>query len=252
MKLSIITINLNNLYGLKKTIKSIVSQIFTDYEYIVIDGGSTDGSLKLIKENQNKIAFWKSQKDGGIYQALNQGIKKARGEYVIFLHSGDYFLDLEALNRVFMTKSDADIVYADAQRVNSTTKQIELYAQPNQLTKLFFYRYSLCHQSMFFKRSLFDKFGLYREDLKIVADWAFNLQLYLSKKCTWQHLATPIVYFDSEGISSKNINLLNKERNDVLKEVFSVGELKNMEKQYLFRQSITGKVLIKLGIIGRY
>lgn len=252
MRLSIVTVNLNNLKGLQKTFQSVFSQNFTDFEYIVIDGGSTDGSVELIKNNQAKISYWQSQKDEGIYQALNQGIKKARGEYLLFLHSSDYLLDPEALNRVFITKPDADIVYADAKRLNSHTNQSEIYRQPDFLSKLFFYRYSLCHQSMFLKRTLFDKFDLYREDLKIVADWAFNLQLFLSKACTWQHLATPIVYFDQTGVSSTNLELLNQEREQILQELFAHQELEQLRQQFNFRQSLLGKVLIKLGFIGRY
>ena len=252
MLLTIITTNLNNLKGLQKTFVSVFSQTFTDFEYLVIDGGSTDGSVELIKNNQAKISYWQSQKDGGIYQALNQGIKKARGEYLLFLHSGDYLLDPEALNRVFITKPDADIIYADAKRLNSHTNQPEIYRQPDFLSKLFFYRYSLCHQSMFLKRTLFNKFGFYREDLRVVADWAFNLQLFLSQKCTWQHLATPIVYFDQTGLSSTNLKLLNQEREQVLQELFTHQELKQLRQQFNFRQSFFGKVLIKLGMIGRY
>lgn len=252
MFLTIITTNLNNLQGLQKTFASVFSQTFTDFEYLVIDGGSTDGSVDLIRDNQSKISYWQSQKDGGIYQALNQGIKQAKGEYILFLHSGDYLFDPEALNRVFMTRPDADIIYADAKRLNLDTKQIELYSQPDQLTKLFFYRYSLCHQSMFFKRELFQELGFYREDLKIVADLAFNLKLFLSQKCTWQHLATPIVYFDQSGVSSTNLTLLNQEREQVLRELFSTQELEQLQKQFNFRQSLLGKIFINLGLIGRY
>lgn len=252
MLLTIITTNLSNLQGLQKTFASVFSQTFTDFEYIVIDGGSTDGSVDLIKKNQSKFFYWQSQKDGGIYQALNQGIKQAKGEYVLFLHSGDYLLDSEALNRVFMTQPDVDIIYADAKRLNLDTKQVELYSQPDQLTKLFFYRYSLCHQSMFFKRELFKEFGFYREDLKIVADWALNLKLFLSQKCTWRHLATPIVYFDQSGISSTNLALLNQERDQVLQELLSPKELEQLQRQFSFRQSLLGKIFINLGLIGRY
>lgn len=252
MKLSIVTINLNNKNGLKKTFESIFEQNFVDFEYIVIDGDSTDGSVELIKQYQSKVSYWQSKKDKGIYQALNRGIKKASGEYILFLHSGDYLLDEMALNRVFSAQSDADIIYADAKRLNLVTRQVEIYKQPKSLTKLFFYRYSLCHQAMFFKRSLFKQFGLYREDLSIVADWVFNLQLYLSGQCTWQHLNTPIIYYDIAGISSTNVSLLNQEREQILCEIFSAQELKGLEKQFLFRQTLLGKVLIKLRVIGRY
>lgn len=252
MLISIITINLNNFTGLKKTFESVFSQTFTDFEYIVVDGGSVDESPELIKNNQDKISYWQIKKDAGIYQALNQGIKKSKGKYLLFLHSGDYFLDYKALERIFTNDLSVDIIYADAKRLNEKNNKIEIYSQPDHLTSLFFYRYSLCHQSMFFKRELFDKFGFYREDLKIVADWAFNLKIFLSQGCTWQHLSTPIVYFDTNGLSSQNVELLNQERNQVLREFFNDSELVKMEQQFLFRKSLFGKILIKFKIINRF
>ena len=91
MKLSIITVNLNNLEGLKKTYESVVSQTFTDYEWLVIDGGSTDGSREFIEQHQDKFAYWCSEPDKGIYNAMNKGIVRAKGEYLNFMNSGDYF-----------------------------------------------------------------------------------------------------------------------------------------------------------------
>ena len=91
MKLSIITVNLNNLEGLKKTYESVVCQTFTDYEWLVIDGGSTDGSREFIEQHQDKFAYWCSEPDKGIYNAMNKGIVKAKGEYLNFMNSGDCF-----------------------------------------------------------------------------------------------------------------------------------------------------------------
>lgn len=91
MKISVITINYNNHDGLKKTIQSVVSQSYNDIEYIIIDGGSTDGSVDLIKEYNDKIDYWISETDNGCYHAMNKGVKVASGEYVIFMNSGDYF-----------------------------------------------------------------------------------------------------------------------------------------------------------------
>ncbi len=252
MKLSIVTINLNNISGLKKTVESVLSQTFTYYEFSIIDGASIVGSVDLIKQNKKNISFWQSKKDGGIYNAINQGIKKSNGEYVMFLHSGDYFLDEDSLNRVFNDKPDFDIIYADAKRLNLSNNLIEVYEQPSILTELFFYRYSLCHQSMFFKRNLFDEFGFYREDLKIVSDWAFNLTVYISGKCTWKHLPTPIVYYDVTGISSNEIDILDKERDLVLKDMFSEEHIEQLKKQFLFRQTLVGRILINLKIIRRF
>ena len=110
-KLSIITINLNNAAGLRKTIESVVNQTFTDYEYLIIDGGSTDGSVEVIKEFADKITYWVSEPDKGIYNAMNKGILKARGEYLQFLNSGDWLVDNEVLFRVFSLNHFEDILY---------------------------------------------------------------------------------------------------------------------------------------------
>ena len=99
-KLSIITVNLNKAKGLQKTIESVIFQTFTDYEYIIIDGGSTDGSKQIIEQYADKITYWVSEPDSGIYNGMNKGIKVAKGEYCLFLNSEDYLLSNEILQNV--------------------------------------------------------------------------------------------------------------------------------------------------------
>ena len=111
VKLSIITVNLNNLEGLKRTYESVVCQTFTDYEWIVIDGGSTDGSREFIEQHQDKFAYWCSEPDKGIYNAMNKGIVRAKGEYLNFMNSGDCFACEETLAGVFGRERTADILY---------------------------------------------------------------------------------------------------------------------------------------------
>ena len=111
VKLSIITVNLNNLEGLKKTYESVVCQTFTDYEWLVIDGGSTDGSREFIEQHQNKFAYWCSEPDKGIYNAMNKGIVRAKGEYLNFMNSGDCFVKKETLAGVFGEERKVDILY---------------------------------------------------------------------------------------------------------------------------------------------
>ena len=111
VKLSIITVNLNNLEGLKKTYESVVCQTFTDYEWLVIDGGSTDGSREFIEQHQDKFAYWCSESDKGIYNAMNKGIVRAKGEYLNFMNSGDYFVSDKTLAKVFSREINVDILY---------------------------------------------------------------------------------------------------------------------------------------------
>ena len=108
--LSIITVNLDDSLGLSRTIESVKSQDFQDFEFIIIDGGSKDGTLEMIKENETLIDYWVSEEDSGIYNAMNKGIKKATGKYVLFLNSGDYLLSKDALNVNFNLITQ-DIVY---------------------------------------------------------------------------------------------------------------------------------------------
>ena len=118
MKLSIITINYNNLEGLKKTYESVVCQTWTDYEWIIIDGGSTDGSREFIEEHQDKFAYWCSEPDKGVYNAMNKGIAKAQGEYLNFMNSGDRFYDHQTLNEVFSSGFQEDILYGNELQYN--------------------------------------------------------------------------------------------------------------------------------------
>jgi glycosyltransferase involved in cell wall biosynthesis len=102
-KLSIITVNLNNIGGLQKTFESVFNQLFSDYEYIVIDGGSTDGSVDIIAQNAIKISYWISERDNGIYHAMNKGIQVSKGEYILFLNSGDSLLIIMS-SKTFLKK----------------------------------------------------------------------------------------------------------------------------------------------------
>ena len=113
MKLSIITINYNNAIGLKKTIESLIEQSYQEYEYIVIDGGSDDGSKEVIWESLRYVSSWCSEKDTGVYNAMNKGIMRATGEYLLFLNSGDYLYDSTVLEDVTSTLSGEDIIYGD-------------------------------------------------------------------------------------------------------------------------------------------
>ena len=108
MKLSIITINYNNKNGLQKTIDSVISQTFKDFEWIIIDGGSTDGSKELIEKYSQHITYWVSEPDKGIYNAMNKGIKVAKGEYLFFLNSGDYLVQPNTINQIFTQSPNTD------------------------------------------------------------------------------------------------------------------------------------------------
>ena len=222
MKLSIITINLNNVTGLNRTIESVISQTFTDFEYIVIDGVSTDGSIDVIKRYVDKITYWISEPDTGIYNAMNKGILQAKGEYCLFLNSGDWLLNNNSLEVAFSSHFSEDIAYCDLKTVKENKTVGEIVYSDN-LTFNFFFNNTLCHQSVFIKKELFDKYGLYNEKNKIVSDWEFFLIGLVKYNISFKHLSVFLTCFDITGVSTLDENLKNirEERTNILKKEFS-------------------------------
>jgi len=221
MKLSIITVNLNNAEGLRRTIESVISQTFIDFEYIVIDGGSTDGSVDIIKQYADKIAYWVSEPDKGIYNAMNKGIVRAKGEYCLFLNSGDWLCAEVVLEKVFKIASSDDILYCDLKIVKEHAVIIE-HIYPDYLTFKYLFCSTVCHQSVLIKRALFNKYGMYNEKNKIVSDWEFFIIVLSKYNVTYMHLPIFLSYFDGSGMSSimENSDLIKFERKTVLEKEF--------------------------------
>lgn len=200
MKYSIITVNYNNKEGLRKTIESVICQTYRDYEFIVIDGGSTDGSVEVIKEYDTQIDYWVSEPDGGIYQGMNKGIKKATGEYLNFMNSGDCFYNEDVLQNVFDKKSTCDIIVGKDYHYNSQTQQGFSTILPPRISMLTFYIQTLPHQSTFFKQDLFNN-TLYDESLRIVADIKFYIQKICVENHTIEIIDDIICQREPDGIS---------------------------------------------------
>jgi glycosyltransferase involved in cell wall biosynthesis len=219
-KLSIITINLNNSAGLQKTMASVFAQTFTDYEYLVIDGGSTDGSVDEIKNHQNKLVYWISEKDNGIYHAMNKGIAKAKGEYLLFLNSGDYLVNNEVLGKMIAESEDKDIVYGTLVVDDKGKRFNKEY--PEHLNFSFFLRDTLPHPCTLIKRSLFEKIGLYDENLKSTSDWKFFLVAVCSYNISYKRVPVVFSVFTNNGISSRKENRewIRKDKQQVLQKYF--------------------------------
>ena len=228
MRLSIITINYNNRDGLKKTIESVVGQSFTDYEWIVVDGGSTDGSKELIEQNSDHFSYWVSESDKGIYNAMNKGIMVAKGDYLQFLNSGDWLYDCHALERCFSHHFESDIAYGNLFFVDKNGEKTELSDYPQQLSLRFLYQSSLGHNASFIRRELLQSV-LYDEHYKIVSDWVFFLKMALSK-ASFVFLDEIITCFDTSGISSINEQLVQEERAMVIKDVIPLPLIQDFKK----------------------
>lgn len=219
LRLSIISINYNNLSGLEKTIESVFAQGFTDYEYIIIDGGSTDGSKELIEKNGSRFAFWVSEKDKGIFNAMNKGIQHAKGEYLIFLNSGDYFYAGDVLADVFSGNRTEDIIYG-----NVIWQPVAYNGNyPDQLTFEHFINNTIPHQGAFIRRTLFDYVGLYEEQYEVNSDWNFFILAIYKYNCSYIHLNLIISFCNTEGVSLKpeSISKVRNLRRDFIQQHFA-------------------------------
>lgn len=279
MKLCIITINYNNAEGLRKTLASVASQTFRDFEHIIVDGGSTDESVEIIRQyadnedirpegykairQENSQAdnpassphhlitlspiIWISELDKGIYNAMNKGIeiaigkrtinafnrselvedknkgiRMAKGEYVLFLNSGDCFIDETALQIVVDSDIQEDVCYFDADFVYPGGK-VQHHQYPDELSFEFFWQDALCHQATWYRIDALRDMEGYDEKYKIIGDTAINIDLCLIHNYTYKHYPKVLSVFDANGISiSKDgINLIQQEFDSYYKEKFS-------------------------------
>lgn len=233
--ISIVTINKDNKEGLRKTIESVISQTyFSGIEYIIIDGASTDGSVQVIKEYEDKINFWSSKPDKGIYDAMNKGLKYATGDYVLFLNSGDYLENEKVIENVMPYLDGKNfIVYGNqlmkghkklvklgavAISVHSNEEALTLKEYPDRVNEDYFKNYSLPHQSTFIKTTLF-KTKKYDESYKIISDMIFLREAIVEKKKKYKHIPITVSVFNMNGISAKHPEIIEKERNDYFKKI---------------------------------
>lgn len=214
MRYSIITINYNDKDGLKSTIISVLNQTNTDYEFIIIDGGSTDGSIDVIQKYTNNITYWISEKDHGVYHAMNKGVAQAHGDYLIFMNSGDCFHAPDILSSIGEFKED--IICGKVLKGDSTWPSG--HHKPT-ISLVDLMRGSLPHQAMFIKRELLVKHP-YDEKYKILSDWKFCIEAIVFDNCSFRNIDIIIADYDTSGISTNSNGLLPKERELILKEKF--------------------------------
>ena len=200
MRYSIITVNYNNKEGLRQTIESVIHQTFQDFEFIVIDGGSTDGSADVLKEYDDQITYWISEKDNGIYNAMNKGIAKATGDYLNFMNSGDCFCDIDVIRKFKDSGVDADIICGNAKILEDPPRIKKPF---EEITLRTLYSGSICHQSALIRTRLLRE-RPYDESLKIVADRKFFLQTIVLEGASYSKVDINIVDYDINGFSARN------------------------------------------------
>ena len=222
MKVSIITINYNDLSGLKKTVESVREQSWTDYEHLIIDGGSTDGSTEYIISNASFFSYAVSEPDKGIYNAMNKGITRAKGEYLLMLNAGDVLYNKEVLNEVFRNTSyTQDIIYGDVDRESKGLVFTESIF-PDKLTFGFLRYGMISHQAVFIKRRLHDIVGLYDETIKYGADWYFIILSICRYNASYIHLNLKMAICSADGLTCNpsEFHNMSQERKKLLKKEF--------------------------------
>lgn len=242
MKFSIISINYNHSDGLRKTIQSVVNQTFTDFEYIIIDGGSEDGSVEVIKDYSDKITYWISERDKGIYNGMNKGIAQAKGTYINFMNSGDVFYSNDILEKVNELMDGSDFIIGKDYNQDPNNGETFTTILPTRISMAAFYMWTLPHQSAFIRRTLF-KNAPYDESLRIVADWKFYLDKIVYEGKTVQLLDLPICNREQEGISISQASKTVEERHRVLSELLPPGIHKDYETLAKLDRSTLYKLL---------
>lgn len=248
MKLSIITINYNNFDGLQKTMQSVFSQSFKDFEYIVIDGGSDDGSKELIEQNSSKITYWVSESDNGIYHAMNKGIKKAKGDYVFFLNSGDTFYNDAVLQQIVNSFTSKKDIYYGNVMINKDESYVKTF--PKELSFGFFFQQTITHQAVFVKRELFDTVFYFNESLKFVSDWEYLINAICKYNANYEYVDVIVSNYDLLGVSSLNSSKkkIEEERLSSLKKHFPlfIKDYEELERKRKRLKSDNFKMFLEL------
>jgi glycosyltransferase involved in cell wall biosynthesis len=221
MIISVITINFNNLNGLKNTFSSIFNQTYQDYEYIVIDGSSTDGSKELIEQNSGNISYWLSEPDRGVYHAMNKGILAAKGEYILFLNSGDELFNNQVLENIQDQLFKSDIISGN---LNIISKEKNIIGVSSEKISFFqMYQDTIWHPSTFIKRNALIQTGMYDESFKICADWKWFFHAIFKHQLTYRKVDMVVSKFYMDGMSSdkKMSSIIIEERKKTIREFFS-------------------------------
>lgn len=257
-KVSVLTVVMNRRSTMQQCMDSVFAQTYPNIEYVVVDGGSTDGTLGMLQANQEHIDYFVSRPDGGIYEAINRGLSLLSGDYFVILNSDDWYapgaidvLVCEAL------RTSADVVHADAWLVGESGivyDRLDGWLNDG----LYTHRMPLRHETMLVKRSVHDRFGGYDTGYQIIADYTFVARIHLGG-CTFSHVPRPLLYFRMAGISNRRRDLVESERHrfyatlypflesadlDLIARGFGAGERDTLLAKYagcseLFARSLT-------------
>jgi glycosyltransferase involved in cell wall biosynthesis len=219
---SIIVVTYNAIDTINSTIQNILNQTYKNKELIIIDGASNDGTIQIIENYSAHLSYFFSEKDNGIYDAMNKGIPQALGDWIIFMNSGDYFANSTVLEDVFEIKKirdEVNVIYGNT----VINKSDSIINPPKKINKNYFYFETICHQSLFCKRSAFNSLGTFNTDYKLLADREWLLRARLLK-LGFQYIPVNICIWETSGFSSNNLNLYNLENVRLQQSYFNLFE----------------------------
>lgn len=237
MKFSIITVCKDAQNTIENTIQSVISQSYRDFEYIIVDGVSTDKTLEIVEKYRDSITKCISEPDSGLYDAMNKGINVATGDYLFFLNADDRFLDNNVLEKTFIKAKniEAELLYGDQSFVDAQTGSVST-RKHNKLNKIYLLKNTPCQPATFYRKDVFSKYGNFNTDFKLVSDHEWFLRAFLQKDCDEKpvsscYLDFAITAFSAGGLSTSDMHKqkLDEERNRMFAMYFSPFERKKLE-----------------------
>ncbi|MFV0345413.1 MAG: glycosyltransferase family 2 protein [Bacteroidales bacterium] len=255
-KISVITVCLNTLYDIEATIESVLVQTYSNIEYIIIDGGSTDGTVDIIQRYQDRITYWVSELDKGIYDAMNKGIEIATGEYIHFLNSADTFCNemvLSEASEIMLNENPLLLIGG----VMSKDKCSYNYMEVGTLSSFYRKATTICHQAIFHRADVFTKYGNYSISYKIISDheWMLRFLIRKTEDELVSYVNKPFVYYDTNGLSANSRLTVLDERIRMIKDQktssfdFVIAYIRLNIRKARF---ITIRIMKKLGVYKRY
>lgn len=232
MKVSIITVVFNNVHTIRQAIESVLSQDYLDLEYIVVDGASSDGTVEIVQEYRDKLICI-SEKDRGLYDAMNKGIRLATGDIVGVLNGDDFFYDKGIISEIVknFNSSNLDAIIGDVIFVDkdNTSRTIRRYSSKRWRPSKLAWGFMPPHPSFFVRRTYFEKYGYYKTDYKIAADYELMIRMFLIHKLRWKYLSLVSTKMRTGGTSTRGIKSLLT----INKEIFRACLENNVYTNYL-------------------